>query len=277
MEQEEADYIARIDKELRERQKLDLASQRLEGYNSSNNTESSLVKWQLNLEEEKERIFHILKGDRKLINDNGEEVWISPKVKLTLRAEQDNKKFEWYIDEETNKVRKIKDLETGHETDCIDNKTLLKKPDDAMFIGYRTVEVLDYDNILLNDYGINYVMGLLEAFMNRNIILSNFDEVRMHEICLDLMTQITEDIYNDYERMGLDTDEKLKKFPIIVMKVWVNIEAALRRALGGRENLNLRKIISVNQTDNPSSPASQPYPMVSQKKRSILRPWTLLG
>jgi hypothetical protein len=64
------------------------------------------------------------------------------------------------------------------------------------------------NSIIMNDYGVDYVMGLLEAFMNRNIILSDFDEDRVEEICYDLGNQINEDIYNDYERMGMDTDDK---------------------------------------------------------------------
>jgi len=206
MEQQEADYLNEIENELRQSQKekRDLAKTQLGMYEMGND-ENNLIKWQLNLEEEKDRIFHLLKGHRKVSNEKGEEVWIEP---------------------------------------------------------------LTQDSVIMNDYGIDYIMGLLESFVNRNIILSNWDEDRIKEICLDLGNQINEDIYNDYERMGLNTDDKRKKFAILVWKVLINIEASLRRAIGGRENLNLRKIITVNQNENPlMASRMSDYPVVNQPKK----------
>lgn len=208
MDEEGYNIAQQLEEELRraDQEKREMAKAQLKMY-ELDNQENSLVKWQLNLEEEKERIYHLLKGHRKIINEDGQEVWMEPESK---------------------------------------------------------------ESAILNDYGVDYIMGLLEAFMNRNIILSNFDEERIEEICMDLGNQINEDIYNDYERMGLDTDDKRKKFPIIVWKVLINVEAALRRALGGRENLNLRKIITVTQ--NESQPRFPEYPAMPQRKRRSLNP-----
>ena len=188
MENEQNEYMVELENELRQAQmdRRDMAKSQL-GMYEQGNQEDNLVKWQLNLEEEKERIFHLLKGHWKGIDDKGNEMWMEPESQ---------------------------------------------------------------DSVILNDYGVDYIMGLLEAFMNRNIILSNFDETRIKEICFDLGDQIVFDIYNDYERMGLNTDDKRKKFPIIVWKVLINVEAALRRAMNNGERQSLRKIMTVNQSEN---------------------------
>lgn len=204
-EQYDISYLEQIEAEVRKAQteKRDIAKAQL-GFYEANNQESNIVKWQLNLEEEKERIYHLLKGHRKVVDEKGNEVWVEPE---------------------------------------------------------------DKNSEVFNDYGVDYIMGLLEAFMNRNNILSNYDEDRIKEICLDIGNQITLDVYNDYERMGLDTDDKRKKAAITVWKVLINVESAFRRAMGGRENLNLRKIITVTQTDNPQR--QMEYPVVTQKRRGI--------
>lgn len=202
MEDTQNEYMQQLEEELRQAQmeRRDIAKSQLGMYENGNN-EDNLVKWQLNLEEEKERIFHLLKGHRKIVDDRGQEVWVEP---------------------------------------------------------------LSSDSVILNDYGVDYVMGLLESFMNRNIILSNFNEDRIREICLDLGEQITFDIYNDYERMGLDTDDKRKKFPIIVWKVLINVEASLRRAMNNGERQSLRKIMTVTQND--SGQRMPDYPMMNQRR-----------
>jgi hypothetical protein len=65
--------------------------------------------------------------------------------------------------------------------------------------------------------------------------------------------------------MGLDTDDKRKKFPIIVWKVLINIEASLRRAMNNGERISLRKIMTVTQND--SGQRMQDYPMQPRRSR----------
>jgi len=211
-ETETMEYLEQLEGELREAQKdrRNLAKAQLGMY--ENNPEDNLVKWQLNLEEEKDRIYHLLKGHRRAISDKGEEYW---------------------------------------------------------------AEALSKDSEILNDYGVDYIMGLLESFLNRNIILSNFDEDRINEICFDLGNQINEDIYNDYEKMGLDTDDKRKKYPILVLKVIINVEAALRRAMDNGERRSLRAIMTITQNENPQRYSNMPIMgQGMQPRRRLLHPST---
>jgi len=206
-------YVQQLEEELKQTQqeRHNIAKAQLGMYEQSS-PEDNIVKWQLNLEEEKERIYHLLKGHRKSIDAKGNEIWIN--------------------------------AETS-------------------------------DSVLLNDYGVDYIMGLLESFLNRNIILSNFEDTRVEEICLDLANQMIEDIYNDYERMGLDTDDKRKKYPILIWKVIINVEASLRRAINNGERASLRKIVTVTQNDSPNR---QPqYQMISNRgQRRLMHPSTWL-
>lgn len=206
--EEQNEYMVELENELRQAQmeRRDMAKSQL-GMYEMGNQEDNLVKWQLNLEEEKERIFHLLKGHRKIIDEKGNEVWVEPETQ---------------------------------------------------------------DSVILNDYGVDYIMGLLESFMNRNIILSNFDLPRIKEICFDLADQIVFDIYNDYERMGLDTEDKRKKANIIVWKVIINVEAALRRAMNNGERLSLRKIMTVNQNESMNN--RMPEYQIPQRRGSRWNP-----
>lgn len=212
---EELEYLEQLEKELENanKQSRKLSNAQLSLYNVEN--DNNLIKFQLSLEEEKDRIFHLLKGDRLKEDDKGNLVWEPP---------------------------------------------------------------ASPDSILLNDYGVDYIMGLLEAFLNRNIILSNFTEARIMEICSDLGMQISDDLYNDYEKMGLDTEEKQKQYPMLVLKVIFNIEAAYMRAMGGKERDSLRKVMSVTQNEPIMSNRMSQIPMVSQPRQpSKLLPWNWFG
>lgn len=204
MQQEEIEYMNELEEELRrvQSQARNLAKSQL-NMMQIGNSEDNLVKWQLNLEEEKERIYYLLKGYRQVYDEKTDKrIWIEPETK---------------------------------------------------------------ESQILNDYGIDYIMGLLESFLNRNIILSNFKEDRINEICLDLSKQLIRDIFNDYEHMGLDTNDKRKKASMIVWKVVINVEAALRRAMDNGERRSLRQIMTVTQTD--SGQRMPEYPMVQQKRK----------
>lgn len=216
MEEQEVDYMHQLEGELQEadKERRQLAKAQL-GMYENGNIEDNLVKWQLNLEEEKERIYHLLKGHRKGYNEKGEEVWMPPESEKS---------------------------------------------------------------IILNDVGVDYIMGLLEAFLNRNIILSNWDDERIMELLNDLSSQIINDIYNSYEDFGLDTDFKRKMFGILVEKVIINVEAAFRRGLNNGERRSLRAIMTITQNETPNR-GYQNYPVMQQQpqRRSVFRPSTWGG
>lgn len=266
-EEGNVDYTQQIEEELKQAQKerRDIAKAQLGLYETS--TEDNLVKWQLDLEKEKNVIEHMLKGHLKSTNDRGEEIWVEPSIKVVANKEVDDEGNFWFTDKK-GKVLKIINKEDGSEIDCSDSDMLIDKPA-TEFMGYARINVVDYYNKPLNDHGVNMIMGYLDSFVNRNIILSDFDLLRVNEICYTIGNQINEDIFNDYEDIGMDSDGKRKKYPMIVLKVLINIEAALRRAMNGGERRTLRQIMTINQTDNPSRYQNIPMMQPSRSKRTL--------
>ena len=114
----------------------------------------------------------------------------------------------------------------------------------------KSQEVIDEDKMLLNDYGVNSILSILGEYLDKNTFLSYYDEMRINEIMADLGDKLSEEIYYSYERIGLNTEYKKSKYPMLVLTILHVIESAYRRALRGKtmEDLNSSKIFT--QMDN---------------------------
>lgn len=172
----------------------------------------NLIKWQLSIKEELDRIEHLLRKHIPKIDKDGNEYYSKP------------------------------------------------KPEDEIF----------------NETGVNEVLIILSWYLNKNIILSNFSEddiaLRMHQFG----SYLTDFIFNNYEKFGLDNKEKIKHYPMIVMNIINTVEAAYNRALNGGERESLRTARSVTQTEPLGGyNQAQNIPQVSpQSTRSIFKPTT---
>jgi len=133
---------------------------------------------------------------------------------------------------------------------------------------------------LFNEKGINEILNLLAWYLNKNIILSNFSEEDIKVRCKQFHKFLTNFIFNNYQEFGLDTKEKIKHYPMIVMNLTNTVEAAYNRALNGGERTSLRTARSVVQNE----PLGQGYGMHGgmgmggmpqpQKKFSLFKPTT---
>lgn len=131
---------------------------------------------------------------------------------------------------------------------------------------------------LFNETGINEIMNILAWYLNKNIILSNFTETEVKLRCRQFLDFLADFIYINYDRFGLNTKEKIKHYPMVVMNIVNTIEAAYNRALNGGERDSLRTARTVSQ----SEPINHyPYPQgglpIRSNKKSILKPWTWGG
>lgn len=126
---------------------------------------------------------------------------------------------------------------------------------------------------LFNERGINEVMNLLNWYLNKNIILSNFEIKEIAIRMLQFSDELNDLIFNNYEDFGLTTLEKMKHYPMVHMNIVNTVEAAYMRALNGGERESLRTARTVNQTE-----PLQQYPMnmmpQEKKKFSIINPRT---
>jgi len=100
----------------------------------------------------------------------------------------------------------------------------------------------------MNDYGVKMIMNTLEFYINRNTLLSHYDQTRIDKILFDLGNKIRMLIFINYEKMGLNTIEKQSRYPMIVINIIHTVESAYRRSLQGGERESLRSARVVTQS-----------------------------
>ena len=134
---------------------------------------------------------------------------------------------------------------------------------------------INHDLILLNDYGVNMILSILGNYLDKNTLLSYYEEERINEILADLGDKLAEELFNTYERVGLDTEYKKTRYPLIVLTILHTVESAYRRSLHGKtmEQLNTSNIVT--QTDNMNlNPQRNINPNTQKKSFSPFRPST---
>lgn len=107
----------------------------------------------------------------------------------------------------------------------------------------------DVKEKILNDFGVAEVMRILSMYLNRNTILSNYDEETINWKVLDFGYEISDLFFLKYEAMGLDTLEKRKLYPILVRQLVDVVHSAYLRALHGGERESLREARHITQSD----------------------------
>jgi len=128
----------------------------------------------------------------------------------------------------------------------------------------------------LNDYGVGEIMRILSMYLNRNTILSNYDEDTINWKVLDFGKEITDLFFMKYEEMGLNTLEKRKLYPMIVREIVDVVHSSYLRALHGGERLSLREARQVSQQEQimPGININTGQPM---RPKGILNPMRYLG
>lgn len=130
-----------------------------------------------------------------------------------------------------------------------------------------------HEDTLFNETGVNEILNLLAWYLNKNIILSNFDEKTINKRCSQFAQFLKDFIYNNYQRFGLDSKEKIKHYPIVVMNIVNTVEAAYNRALNGGERNSLRSARMVTQTE-PLNQYNNQMPQNGSNSFSFLKPTT---
>jgi hypothetical protein len=100
----------------------------------------------------------------------------------------------------------------------------------------------------LNDDGVSEVMRILSMYLNRNTILSNYDEDTINYKVFDFGTELADLLFLKYDEFGWDTLEKRKEYAMIVREVVDIVHSAYLRALHGMERDSLREARSIHQT-----------------------------
>ena len=131
------------------------------------------------------------------------------------------------------------------------------------------IPATDDKNKIFNDYGVSEIMRILSIYLNRNTILSNYDEDTINWKVLDFGKEVSDLIFLKYEEMGLDTLEKRKRYPMIVREIVDAVHSSFLRALNGGERDSLRQARNIVQNENIGQNQQQIYNM---KERSLINP-----
>ena len=122
----------------------------------------------------------------------------------------------------------------------------------------------------LNDEGVQEIMKELALYINRNTILSDFTAEEINAKVLDFGKALNNLVFMRYEEMGIDTEDKRKNYPMLVLSVVDMVHSSLARAKDGAERTSLREARQVSQTDqlNPNININT----AAQQKKSIFNP-----
>lgn len=130
----------------------------------------------------------------------------------------------------------------------------------------------------LNAEGVRKVMLELQNYINRHIILGDYNSADINRIMKDYGKKFSNLIFMKYEEMGMDTEEKRQEYASLVMNVVNLVYASYTRAKEGGERRSLREMISIQQTHQSQSTGTQmPMQMSGQRTRGILNPMRYMG
>ena len=262
--------------------------------------DTNVIEFKLSPEELLERIEHYLRGDilksRTNVENELETFYSSPTKKITVSLFKNKKsKIIYVVDEHpqgniiVKKEKEEKDEEEKNweilsiiegkgenavEMTIEDNyknflleelkKGLKEKKKKFTFESYTIKEVIDKSRINLNEYGISEMMNTLSMYINKETFLSFYKEERINEIMADIGDKLNEFLLINGKLMGLDTEFKKTKYPLMMVTVLHSIESSYRRALLGNENRGTREGILITQ-HQPQIPNTMP--MQTPKKK----------
>lgn len=132
---------------------------------------------------------------------------------------------------------------------------------------------------VLNDAGVREIMIRLSVYINKVLILSNYDDEEIAIRTKQFAHAFKNFLFCNYERLGLDTTAKRSYYDSIVWMVVDTVDHAYHRALHGGERTSLRTARTVHQTENPMGMMGMGMPMMmgSQKKTKWYNPTTWIG
>jgi hypothetical protein len=76
---------------------------------------------------------------------------------------------------------------------------VLKLDPKTKMMGWHPPE--NNDMVILSDYGVNYILGAVQWYVNKNTLLSNYEDEIIFQKMEDFATAITDNVFMDYENM----------------------------------------------------------------------------
>jgi len=134
------------------------------------------------------------------------------------------------------------------------------------------------ENNPLNSEGIRKVMLELQNYINRHIILGDYEEEDIKVIMKDYGKKMADFIFMKYEEMGMDTEQKRQEYVSLIMNIVNLVYASYSRAKDGGERRSLREMISIQQShQSGGGMMGNGIPQQQQKQRGVLNPMRYIG
>lgn len=111
----------------------------------------------------------------------------------------------------------------------------------------------DPELITFNDYGVSVMMSILAKMLDKNTILSNYTREDIYRNISGFAYKLNSFLLANYEKMGMDSAAKRKRFGIIQVETLQVIEAAYLRALEGNTFKEINQSGRVDQKDHISN------------------------
>jgi len=124
---------------------------------------------------------------------------------------------------------------------------------------------------VLNNYGVNTVMRTLSSYLNRNTILSNYDEKTIKWKVYDFGCELNDLFYTEYDKFNFKATDKRKEIPMLVRILIDMVHSTYLRALGGLEREGLREFRQVTQSEQLGGGININTGQ-GMKERSVLNP-----
>lgn len=188
----------------------------------------------------------------------------------SFSASQDVNLIQWQL-ELDNILERTEHLLKGDELKFDNGNLIWQEPENK-------------NNILFNQYGVQEILRSLSSYLNRNTILSNYDDKTINWKLYDFGIELSDLIFNKYDEMFNlpERDDpnyedvirsKIKLYPMIVKQIVDTVHSSYLRALNGGERQSLREARHVTQSINPGGMPGLANSQGNTKKRFGLFKW----
>lgn len=129
----------------------------------------------------------------------------------------------------------------------------------------------------LNEEGVRKIMQELQNYINRHIILGDYEQKDINQIMRDYGRKLNNLIFMKYEEMGMDTEQKRQDYPSLVLNITNLVYGSYARAKDGAERRSLREMINTGYNYQGQGMANPNQMQQGQKTRGMLNPMRWVG